>query len=361
VILSPFPYQGPLEPEQVQGRDALLADLTRRVTERRVTAVLGPRRYGKTSLLRRLAADLTEVTAVWVDLYEVTSIADVAVRFDDALGGTRGRWASAARSFAVGISLNLGLVKVELTGPARSRPDPSAALHGLLEVLVGTAGREATLLVLDEFSSVTRVDGVAGALRTALQHHYRDLGIVFAGSHPSMMRTLFTDRPQPFYGQADLVELGPLSPVDVAAIVAGGFAGTRRDAGRLGGLIADFAGGHPQRSMQLADGCWRHTPAGAEAGADVWAAALAEVRTAVSEGMERLYSRYTPSERTLLRAVARSGSAYGAEAGLLSLTKGAATHARRALLDSGDLIATGDGLAVTNPLMADWLRERFPV
>lgn len=218
--------------------------------------------------------------------------------------------------------------------------------------------------MLDEFSSVTRVDGVAGvagALRTALQHHYRDLGIVFAGSHPSMMRTLFTDRPQPFYGQADLVELGPLSPVDVAAIVAGGFAGTRRDAGRLGGLIATFASGHPQRSMQLADACWRHTPAGAEAGAEVWAAALAEVRTAVSEGMERLYSRYTPSERTLLRAVARSGSAYGAEAGLLSLTKGAATHARRALLDSGDLVATEDGLAVTDPLMADWLRERFPV
>lgn len=282
------PYQGPLEPEQVQGRDALLADLTRRVTERRVTAVLGPRRYGKTSLLRRLAADLTEVAAVWVDLYEVTSIADVAVRFDDALGGTRGRWASAARSFAVGISLNLGLVKVELTGPPRSRPDPSAALHGLLEVLVGTAGREASLLVLDEFSSVTRVDGVAGALRTALQHHYRDLGTVFAGSHPSMMQSLFTDRPQPFYGQADLVELGPLSPVEVAAIVAGGFAGTRRDAGRLGGLIATFASGHPQRSMQLADARWRHTPAGAEAGAERWAAALAEVRTAVSEGMQRL-------------------------------------------------------------------------
>lgn len=55
------------------------------------------------------------------------------------------------------------------------------------------------------------------------------------------------------------------------------------------------------------------------------------------------------------------GQRHGAEAGLLSLTKGAATHARRALLDSGDLAATGDGLAVTDPLMADWLRERFPV
>jgi len=37
------------------------------------------------------------------------------------------------------------------------------------------------------------------------------------------------------------------------------------------------------------------------------------------------------------------------------------SHARRALLDSGDLVVTGNGVAVTDPLMADWLRERFPV
>ena len=77
---SPFPYQGPLEPGQVRGRDELVQDLTERVTERRVTALLGPRRYGKTSVLRRITADLSEVTPVWVDLYEVTSMADVAVR-----------------------------------------------------------------------------------------------------------------------------------------------------------------------------------------------------------------------------------------------------------------------------------------
>ena len=115
--VSPFPYQGPLEPSQVQGRDALLGDLIQRVTARRVTALLGPRRYGKTSLLRRIAAELTEVNTVWVDLYEVTSMADVAVRFDDALAATTGRFAAAARSLAAGVSVHLGVVKVER--PAR--------------------------------------------------------------------------------------------------------------------------------------------------------------------------------------------------------------------------------------------------
>ena len=358
---SPFPYQGPLEPAEVDGRDGLLADLTERVTERRVTALLGPRRYGKTSVLRRLAADLTEVTTVWVDLYEVTSMADVAVRFDDALGATAGRFAAAARAMAAGVAINLGVVKVDLTGPARNRPDPALTFHGLLDVLVATAEREPTLLVVDEFSSIGRVDGAAGALRTAVQHHYRDLGIVFAGSHPSMMRTLFTARPEPFYGQADLVEIGPLDAGAVGTIVGAGFAATGRDAGPVAGLITAFTAGHPQRTMQLADACWRHTPAGAAADRSTWAAGLDDVRRATSEGMERLYSGFERGERSVLRAVARGGSIYGAEADLLDLSNGTATHARRTLLDSGDLMDAASGLALVDPLLADWLRQRFPI
>ena len=358
---SPFPYQGPLEPEEVQGRDGLLADLTERVTGRRLTALLGPRRYGKTSVLRRLAADLTEVTTVWVDLYEVTSMADVAVRFDDALGATSGRFAQVARSLAAGVSINLGVVKVDLTGPARNRPDPALTFHGLLDVLVAAAGREPTLLVVDEFSSIARVDGAAGALRTALQHHFRELGIVFAGSHPSMMRTLFTERAEPFYGQADLVEIGPLSSAAVGDIVGDGFRSTGKDPAQIAGSINAFSGGHPQRTMQLADACWRHTPPKGTAGPDVWAAALDDVRRAAAEGMERLYSGFERGERDVLRAVARSGSIYGAEADLLDLSRGTASHARRTLLDSGDLVDTASGLAVVDPVLADWLRQRFPI
>jgi len=358
---SPFPYQGPLEPGEVRGRDDLIADLIERITERRLTALLGPRRYGKTSVLRRVAADLREMTTVWVDLYEVTSMADVAVRFDDALGATTGRFAAGARAFAAGVALNLGVVKVDLTGPARNRPDPALTFHGLLDVLVAAAQREPTLLVIDEFSSIGRVDGAAGALRTALQHHYRDLGVVFAGSHPSMMRTLFTARPEPFYGQADLVEIGPLDAGAVEAIVADGFASTERHAGAAAGLITAFTAGHPQRTMQLADACWRHTAPGQTAGPEAWAAGLDDVRRATGEGMERLYSGFERGERDVLRAVARSGSIYGAAADLLDLSNGAATHARRALLDSGDLAEGAGGLTVVDPVLADWLRRRFPI
>jgi uncharacterized protein len=359
---SPFPYQGPLAPHQVRGRDDLVADLVRRVTDRRVTALLGPRRYGKTSVLGRVAAELTEVSAVWVDLYEVTSTADVVARFDDALAGATGPFQASARDLAATLSLNLGVIKVALSGPARSRPDPELALRSLLQVLVDAARQSPTLLVVDEFSSISRVAGAAGALRTALQHHYRDLGIVFAGSQPSMMRTLFTDRPEPFYGQADLLEIGPLDAAATQMIVRDGFADTGRDAGDLPGVILAFTGGHPQRTMQLADACWQRTAPGAAAGARVWATALDLVRAGSVDGMERVYSGFQGGERAVLRAVAVSGSVYGAQADLLDLSNGTATHARQTLLDSGDLVhGEAGGLRLVDPLLADWVRRRFPI
>ncbi|MGH9068648.1 MAG: AAA family ATPase [Acidimicrobiales bacterium] len=358
---SPFQYQGPLDAGEVHGRDGLVSDLVERVNARRVTALLGPRRYGKTSLLREVAARCAELATVWVDLYEVTSSADVAIRFDDALAGTADPFASVAGRLAAAVSLNLGVVKVELSRPPRQRPDPATNYAALLEVLVGAALRTPTLLVLDEFSSIVSVPGAAGALRTALQHHYRQLGILFAGSHPSMMRTLFSDRSQPFFGQADLVETPPLSPGAVASIVADGFAATGKQSGTAGPAIASFTGGHPQRAMQLADACWRATEPGETCDQARFGAALEEVRASSEEPMERILAGFERGERAVLRAIAHGGNLYGTAADLLELSAGAAGHARQVLLDHGEVALKDGRPAIVDPLLADWLRRRLPI
>jgi hypothetical protein len=361
VEASPFPYQGPLEPGRVHGRDAIIDDLVERVTARRVTALLGPRRYGKTSLLREVASRCSELSTVWVDLFEVASVADVAIRLDAALASAPQPFATGAGQMAASVSLNLGVMKVSLSRPPRARPDPAVSFSLLLEVLVGAALRNPTLLVLDEFSSLAALEGVAGALRTALQHHYRDVGILFAGSHPSMMRTMFTERAQPFFGQADLVETPPLALHALSSIVADGFAATGREVGVAGGAVAEFTGGHPQRAMQLADACWRATPAGETCDQARFGDALGEVRAALDEPMERILAGYQRGERAVLRVVAHGGGLYGSEAELLDLSAGSAGHARQVLLDSGDLAVRRDRLEIVDPFMADWLRRRLPI
>lgn len=360
---SPFPYQGPLAPEQVSGRDEVGRDLAERLVERRLTALLGPRRFGKTSLLKRVTADLAQVgpDTVWIDLYELSSMADLAAAIDRGLAEVTGRVRRTLDSVAGSLSLRLGVVGVELTRRGRDRRDPVLTVRSLLEVLVRTAQRQDLLVVFDEFSGIADVDGAAGLLRTALQHHYQDLGIVFAGSQPSTMRMLFADQAQPFFAQADLIELGPLDDDAVAAIVEDGFAATGRATGGMTSQLVAFAEGHPQRAMQLADGLWRTTPEGGEAGHETWEQTLADVRRNVDSGSERLFALLPSGHQKTLRSVASGGSVYGTAAAVVDLAPGTAKAAVDALLGNGYLARRDDHLVVVDPLLADWTRRRFPM
>lgn len=363
VEVSPFPYQGPLEPEQVRGRDDLIVDLVARVTERRVTALLGPRRYGKTSALRRVASEVIHggAAVVWVDLYAVASMADIAARLDDALVRVPGRFGELAQRFAATMALNLGVVRFELRGRGSAQVDPALTVDSLLDVLTRSAQRHPTLLIVDEFSGIAGVNGAAGLLRTKLQHHFQTLGIVFAGSEPSMMQMLFTEQHEPFYGQADLVDIGPLAGTEIVELVIAGFSRTGRDAGLLPARIADFSGGHPQRAMQIADTAWRLTAPGSTATDETWTATLDAVRAATADGNERLYSSLQTGEQGVLRVLAGGGSIFGTAARVLDLHTGTAQNARKRLVERGHLVHHGTDYRVVDPIFADWLRQRFPL
>ncbi len=360
---SPFPFQGPLRAEEVAGRRAVRADLAQRIADRRLTAVLGPRRYGKTSLLRRVTADLEEVGSdtVWVDLYEVSSMADVAAAVDRGMAATRGRLRTALDGMAGSLSLRLGVVGLELARSPRERPDPALTLRALVQLLVRAGRERALVLVLDEFSGIAEVPHAAGVLRTELQHHYRELGIVFAGSQPSTMAALFSDQAQPFFAQADLIALGPMDDDDVAEIVHDGFVATGRDAGVVVGALVAAAEGHPQRAMQLADALWRAVPEGASADRDAWDVALADVRASVDSGSERLFELLPTGHQKTLRVVAAGGSVYGRAADVVSLSTGTARAAVAALVGNGYLAERDGRLVVVDPMLADWIRRRFPV
>ena len=172
---------------------------------------------------------------------------------------------------------------------------------------------------------------------------------------------LFSDRAQPFYSQADLVEIGPLTAAEVVAIVNDGFSATDRRAGPVPERIAAFATGHPQRSMQLADAAWRRVDAEEEATLATWADALDEVRQSTAAGLERLYSSLREGEKAVLRVLASGGSIFGAQATLLDLAHGTAQHARRSLVDRGHLRQVEDGYRLVDPLFADWIARRFPL
>ena len=358
--ISPFPHHGPLEPDQHGEQNDLIDDLVRRVSERRVTALLGPRRHGKTTALRAVVDRLSEsVAAVWLDLYALASWADLAGRLDRSLVEIGAVGSPNVTELAARLNLPLGMLAIELRKPAQQRPDPLLIVQSQLDILVKASRHEPIVLVIDEFSGIVGVDGAAAQLRTSLQHHFQEIGLLFAGSEPSTMRMLFTDRAEPFYAQADLVEARPFDLVAVERIVRRGFESTGRSAGAIAPAIASLTGGHPHRG----DGT-RGRGLVARPGRRDRTRRRRHTRgrrcpAAESAGLERLFSSLPTSEQLVLRVVAKDEAIFGGYADSLGLSSGGAQHARASLIDSGHMRKLDGTVSIVDPVLASWIRHRF--
>lgn len=364
---NPFEYLRPLPPEAVPGREELVDGLVGAVRARELVAVLGPRRYGKTSILGKVAQIAVEVdvsAAVTVDCFGVASVGEFAVRFERAMGQLSGKVARTVRRLfgagEVGVSLAPG-VGFKATFGRRDAPDPRSALHELLGALV-TAGEThgGVLLVLDEFQDVAPIEGLDAILRSHLQHA-RDVAVLFAGSRPSLLRALFEDRARPFYGQARLVEVGRLDPATAATIVTDAFDSTGKDAGDGGELLASFVDGHPQRLMLCAHVLWDLVDPGTVASTEVVGAAFDKVREMTVLEHRAALDSLDRTHRDALRAVAAFGTPYARVVErTLGLGQGSARSALRALLADGLVEELESGWRVVDPLLADWIRNELP-
>lgn len=74
---------------------------------------------------------------------------------------------------------------------------------------------------------------------------------------------------------------------------------------------------------------------------------------------ERFSSSQSAGCQKTLRAIANGGSIYCAAAAFVDLSPGTARDAAHALADHGILRRAASRFEVTDPLLSDWLRQRF--
>jgi hypothetical protein len=365
--VNPFIYSHPLSPEDVIDRDAETEELLRNVVGGHYVRLFAPRKYGKTSLLKRALRDGEEregLIPVLVDLYRVSSIADVTVRFERAYSKhLKGAVRSKVEEFLqrTGIGLSLGAYGISAKLQVDARFDPLPALHALLDLplRLEESGGYRAFVALDEFQDVDKVDGLDGLIRSHIQYQGEVASYVFAGSEPGLMKQLFENKDRPLYGSAVPMRLQRLADEDIAAYVAQRFADTGRSVGEALNPLLEAAKGHPQRSMLLAHRLWTEVAKGETASLDDWRAAHAAALAELTPEFDAQWRGFDSSQQKTLRAViAGGGSPYRADVRQrLDLTK---DMVRKALprLSARAEIETVDGKhAVVDPLFAEWIER----
>jgi hypothetical protein len=368
-VSSPFIYEDPLEPpERLAGRGAELDLLRDRIAETRNSRLEGPRRYGKTSLLKAAlhAADRDGFVPVYVNFLGVLTAADVAERVERAyreqLDGQLKRW------FAGVVSTLRPRVRAAPAGVG-VEVAPEAQMPGLLDRLAlprrlqERHGRQCAI-AFDEFQDVVRVgDAVAGTIRSELEQHGRVASYVFSGSHPGLMRDLFSDRRHAFFAQAKPVEIPRLSSEDLAEYIGSRFESGGRDAGEALELLLGTADGHPQRAMLLAHHLYESTRPKASATSEEWVLAFARAVREANPEVQAAWDSWNNSERRIMAVISErttplQGRVARERYGISKTGGNRDTVAR--LERDGHLIAdesTASGWRVVDPLLELWLEN----
>jgi hypothetical protein len=364
--VNPFVYSRPVAPEDVLDREEEVRQLLSLAGGGHYVRLFAPRRFGKTSLLRKTLADAQaggEMVPVLVDLYGVLSYADVTIRIERAYSQLEGPIRRTIESIlrTTGLGLSLGAPGISVKLQLEPRTDPLPALHALLDLPERVADRSGSrvLVALDEFQDIAKVQDFDKLLRSHIQHQGESASYVFCGSEPGMMRELFDTKGRPLYGQAEPLRLGRLADADVALYIGERFARTKRSADRVLDALLATARGHPQRAMLLAHRLWDEVAPGKSADEDQWQAALARTRSQVAAEFDALWRGLETNEQRALRALALFPDApYGARAlGAVDLKKSGAHYAVRSLLAKGELEEEDGRTVFVDPLFELWLRD----
>jgi uncharacterized protein len=365
---SPFIYEDPLEPpEALADRTAELALLRDRIAETRNSRLEGPRRYGKTSLLKATlsAANRDGFVPIYVNFLGVLTAADVAERIERAyreqLDGRLKRWfAGAVSTLRPRVKAAPAGVGVELAPQAPTMLDLLDRL-ALPRRLHERHGRQCAI-AFDEFQDVVRAgDPLTGTIRSELEQHGKVAAYIFSGSHPGLMRDLFSDRRHAFFAQAKPVDLPRLGAADLADYIGSRFESGGRDPGEALELLLETADGHPQRAMLLAHHLYESTKPATTANGEDWVTAFAAATRDANPEVQAAWDSWSNSERRLMSVVAERATPLqgriARERHGVSKT-GSNQHTIEHLLRDGHLVAdetTATGWRVVDPLLELWL------
>jgi len=309
---SPFIYEDPLEPpEALADRTVELALLRERIAETRNSRLEGPRRYGKTSLLKAAlaTADKDGAVPIYVNFLGVLTAADVAERIERAyreqLDGALKRWfagiVTTLRPRVKAAPAGVG-VEVAPATPETHAPDLLDRL-ALPRRLHERHGRQCAI-AFDEFQDVVRVgDALTGTIRSELEQHGKVAAYVFSGSHPGLMRDLFSDRRHAFFAQAKPIDLPRLGAEDLAEYIGFRFERGGRDPGEALEPLLATADGHPQRAMLLAHHLYEHTKPGTKASGEEWSTARAGATHDANPEVQAAWDSWNNSERRLMAVI----------------------------------------------------------
>ncbi len=320
---NPFEYGRELGPDELVDREDELARIEAVIRNRGKLFLIGPRRFGKTSLLSAAGQRASNAGATVLrfdaEKYETLEVLARAI----LTAGARALKHPAEKVVALLGAVAAGLrprVEMGADGAVSVTLGVEAARHGELPLLTdsldaieGLAARskQPTVVILDEVQQILLEHGETAErqLRATIQGH-RHVGYVLAGSATRMLTLLTEDPNRPFYRLGERLFLGEIPREAFQVFLLEAFAASGFETSAQGcRAILDRAEEVPYNVQRLAHGTWEMLRSGRleRLDSDGVAKALQQLVQREDPAYTQLWSALTRNQKKALKAVLASG------------------------------------------------------
>lgn len=370
---NPFRYGALALGESFTDREREIAELKADALNGQDVVLFAPRRYGKSSLIWRVAQELVSDGALvaQVNLMTTPTVTQLAEKLaravHDDVASPLFRTRERLRAFqglrvrpTVTVDPDDGSLSFSFDAGPRVE-DIRATLERLLELPGQLAGerKRQVAMIFDEFQEVVEIDASLPRLMRSVFQEQPEVAHLYLGSRRHMMERIFNDENEPFWRSAKQVELGLIEAEPFGEYIAGQFERTGRaiSADAVAAAL-EVTHGHPYATQELCYFLWQDTPAGGSASVAQVAAATAAVLNSEHAHFSLVWENASAHQRLLLRALAaQAGRPLSGEYRRRHALPGASS-VQRALggLERSELVARRAGEAwIAEPFLAQWL------
>lgn len=219
---NPFKYGGVVSEPYFIDRVEETIQLTGSLAASQNIILYSPRRYGKTSLIMKVAGELRKrgITVIYFDLFRANSRESFLELYYQSILKSVPGWEKIMRKVAgllkasrpVVIMDKNGLPSVTLDFDRRLQSQSFTEVVDLPEKL---AGKERWVVIFDEFQEISRLNGqdFEKELRAVIQHH-KNVNYVLMGSKKHLLPGMVTRRDRAFYNFGKPVNLEKISEAE---------------------------------------------------------------------------------------------------------------------------------------------------
>lgn len=270
---NPFQFGRELGLGSLVDREDEVAAVMRTIRDGNKLFLIGPRRFGKTSILKTAADELAKDSGIVIrlDAESFSSINEIVARVVSASAralqgdlrfiGEQVRNVFSRIKPELDYSVAGGEWSVKFGIDSEKQANPILivdALNGFEKLALTQPNDRPVGLILDEFQRVIELGGreLEGQIRAAIQTHSK-AAYVFAGSKTRMLHDMVMDKTRPFYRLGTNIFLKPVPRKDFEEFLNEKFSetGIRPEASAVN-LIMDLAEEVPFNIQQLAHQCW---------------------------------------------------------------------------------------------------------